>query len=34
MIRLLTDEDFDHNILRGLIRRVPNVDYVLSTTLV
>src|SRR6185503_12955661 len=29
MIRLLTDEDFDHNILRGLIRRVPHLDYVL-----
>jgi hypothetical protein len=29
MIRLLTDEDFDHNILRGLIRRVPHLDLVL-----
>jgi len=29
MIRLLTDEDFDHNILRGLIRRVPHLDFVL-----
>ena len=29
MIRLLTDEDFNHNILRGLIRRVPNLDFVL-----
>jgi len=29
MIRLLTDEGFDHNILRGLIRRVPHLDFVL-----
>ena len=29
MIRLLTDEDFNHNILRGLIRRVPHLDFVL-----
>ena len=29
MIRLLTDEDIDHNILRGLIRRVPHLDFVL-----
>lgn len=29
MIRLLTDEDFDHNILHGLIRRVPHLDCVL-----
>lgn len=29
MIRLLTDEDFDHKILRGLIRLVPHLDYVL-----
>jgi len=29
MIRLLTDEDFNHDILRGLIRRVPHLDYVL-----
>src|SRR4051794_7190917 len=29
MIRLLTDEDFSHKILRGLIRRVPHLDYVL-----
>jgi predicted nuclease of predicted toxin-antitoxin system len=29
MFRLLTDEDFNHNILRGLIRRVPHLDYVL-----
>ena len=28
MIRLLTDENFDHNILRGLIRRVPHLDFV------
>ena len=29
MIRLLTDEDFNHHILRGLIRRVPHLDFVL-----
>ena len=29
MIRLLTDENFDHKILRGLIRRVPHLDFVL-----
>jgi len=29
MIRLLTDEDFNHKILRGLIRRVPHLDFVL-----
>ena len=29
MIRLLTDENFDHNILRGLVRRVPHLDFVL-----
>ena len=29
MIRLLTDENFNNAILRGLIRRVPHLDYVL-----
>lgn len=29
MIRLLTDENFDHKILHGLIRRVPHLDFVL-----
>lgn len=29
MIRLLTDENFNHEILRGLIRRVPHLDVVL-----
>lgn len=29
MIRLLTDENFSHPILRGLIRRVPHLDVVL-----
>ena len=29
MIRLLTDENVDHNILRGLVRRVPHLDFVL-----
>jgi predicted nuclease of predicted toxin-antitoxin system len=28
MLRLLIDENFDHNILRGLIRRVPQLDAV------
>ena len=28
MIRLLTDEDFNHKILRGLFRRVPYLDFV------
>ncbi len=27
MIRLLTDENFSHDILRGLIRRVPHLDF-------
>jgi predicted nuclease of predicted toxin-antitoxin system len=31
MLRLLIDENFDHNILRGLIRRVPQIDLVLVT---
>jgi hypothetical protein len=26
MLRLLIDENFDHNILRGLVRRVPQLD--------
>lgn len=29
MFRLLTDEGFSHAILRGLIRRVPHLDFVL-----
>jgi hypothetical protein len=28
MLRLLIDQDFDHDILRGLMRRVPNLDVV------
>lgn len=28
MIRLLTDENFDNNIMRGLRRRLPQLDYV------
>jgi len=28
MIRLLTDEDFNHKILRGLFHRVPYLDFV------
>lgn len=28
MIRLLADEDFDNRILRGLLRRQPNLDFV------
>lgn len=29
MIRLLTDENFNYDILRGLIRRVPHLDFAL-----
>lgn len=29
MIRLLIDENFDHSILRGLIFRLPQLDFVL-----
>jgi hypothetical protein len=28
MLRLLTDQDLDHDILRGLIRRIPQLDVV------
>jgi hypothetical protein len=28
MLRLLIDENVDHDILRGLIRRVPELDFV------
>ena len=28
MLRLLIDQDLDHDILRGLIRRVPNLEAV------
>ncbi|HKR01993.1 MAG TPA: DUF5615 family PIN-like protein [Pyrinomonadaceae bacterium] len=28
MLRLLIDQDLDHDILRGLIRRVPRIDVV------
>lgn len=27
MLRLLIDENFDHDILRGLVRRVPQLDF-------
>jgi hypothetical protein len=27
-IRLLADEDFDHDIVRGILRRNPNIDIV------
>jgi hypothetical protein len=27
MLRILIDQDFDHDILRGLIRRLPKLDY-------
>ena len=26
MLRILVDQDFDHDILRGFIRRVPQLD--------
>lgn len=28
MLEILVDQDFDHDILRGLIRRLPQLDYV------
>lgn len=28
MLRVLIDQDFDHDILRGLIRRIPRLDAV------
>ncbi len=28
MLRILIDQDFDHDILRGLIRRLPKLDFV------
>ena len=28
MVKLLVDQDFDHDILRGLVRRVPTLDVV------
>jgi hypothetical protein len=28
MLRLLIDHNFDHDILRGIERRIPNLDYV------
>jgi len=27
MLRVLLDQDFDHKILNGLLRRIPNLDY-------
>ena len=27
MLRLLLDQDFDHDILRGLLQRVPELDF-------
>jgi len=27
MLRILIDQDFDHDILRGLIRRLPKLDF-------
>jgi predicted nuclease of predicted toxin-antitoxin system len=29
MLRLLIDENVDHDILRGLVRRIPQLDYVI-----
>ncbi len=28
MFRLLIDHDFNHKILRGLVQRIPNLDFV------
>lgn len=27
MLRILFDQDFDHNILRGIVQRIPGIDY-------
>jgi uncharacterized protein with PIN domain len=27
MLRILIDQDFDHDILRGIVRRLPKLDY-------
>lgn len=29
MLRILTDENFNQRILRGIIKRVPNLDYII-----
>ncbi len=29
MLRLLIDENIDHRILRGLIRRIPQLDFII-----
>lgn len=28
MLKILIDQDFDHDILRGLVRRLPALDYI------
>lgn len=28
MLKILIDQDFDHDILRGLVRRLPELDFV------
>ncbi len=28
MLRLFFDQDFNHKILRGLIQRIPNLDFI------
>jgi predicted nuclease of predicted toxin-antitoxin system len=33
MLRLLIDENIDHDILRGLVRRIPQLDYVIVAQL-
>ena len=33
MLRLLLDQDFNHNIIRGLVRRIPNLDYTTALAL-
>jgi hypothetical protein len=31
MLRLLIDENIDHRILRGLLRRMPQLDFIIPT---
>lgn len=33
MLKLLLDQDFDHRIIRGLLKRVPDLDFVTARSL-
>lgn len=33
MLRLLLDQDFDHRIIRSLVKRVPNLDFATARSL-